>query len=53
LAALLADVEVRPHHYRHLGEQARKTYEGRFDPDESVEHLLEIYRYATQNPACA
>jgi glycosyltransferase involved in cell wall biosynthesis len=53
LAAVLADIELRPHYYRHLGEQARKTYEGRFDPDESIEHLLEIYQYAIENPACA
>lgn len=51
LAAALADVEARPHHFEHLGNQARKTYEERFDPDESIERLLEIYRFAVSDPA--
>jgi hypothetical protein len=33
------------------GDHARKTYEQRFDPQRSVEELLEIYRFAIANPA--
>lgn len=51
LAAILGDVEARPGHYRHLGDQARKTYEERFDPDESIERLVQIYHYAMAHPA--
>jgi glycosyltransferase involved in cell wall biosynthesis len=52
LAAILTDVEARPDHYRQLGDQARNTYEERFDPDQSIARLLEIYRYAMAHPAC-
>lgn len=51
LATALADAEARPQHFAHLGEQARKTYEERFDPDESLDRLLEIYRFATSHAA--
>ena len=50
LASALADVEEHPERYETYGKQARLTYEQRFDPDCSIEQLLEIYRYATMHP---
>jgi glycosyltransferase involved in cell wall biosynthesis len=50
LALAIADVEANPERYAVYGEQARKTYEQRFDPERSVEDLLEIYRFATTHP---
>ena len=50
LALAIADVEEHPERYRAYGEQARKTYEQRFDPEQSVEHLLEIYQFAMTHP---
>jgi glycosyltransferase involved in cell wall biosynthesis len=51
LALAIADVERNPGQYETYGDQARKTYEQRFDPQRSVEELLEIYRFAIANPA--
>jgi glycosyltransferase involved in cell wall biosynthesis len=50
LALAVADVESNLERYEAYGEQARKTYEQRFDPDRSVEELLEIYRFAVAHP---
>jgi glycosyltransferase involved in cell wall biosynthesis len=50
LALAIADVESNPEQYEVYGEQARKTYEQRFDPERSVEELLEIYRFAITHP---
>jgi glycosyltransferase involved in cell wall biosynthesis len=50
LASVLADIEEHPGRYESYGEQARKTYEQRFDPACSIEQLLEIYRYAISHP---
>jgi glycosyltransferase involved in cell wall biosynthesis len=50
LALAISDVDQHPEQYEFLGDQARKTYEQRFDPERSVEDLLEIYRYAMTNP---
>jgi glycosyltransferase involved in cell wall biosynthesis len=50
LALVLADVEEHPERYDSYGEQGRQTYEQRFDPDCSIEQLLEIYRYAISRP---
>ncbi len=50
LALAIADVERNPEQYEAFGDQARKTYEKRFDPQRSVEELLEIYRFAITNP---
>jgi glycosyltransferase involved in cell wall biosynthesis len=50
LALAIADVEQNPEQYEFYGEQARKTYEQRFDPQRSVEELLEIYRFAIGHP---
>jgi glycosyltransferase involved in cell wall biosynthesis len=46
LALAIADVERNPEQYEAYGNQARKTYEQRFDPQQSIEELLEIYRFA-------
>jgi len=52
LALAIADVERNPEQYKAYGDQARKTYEQRFDPQQSVEELLEIYRFAITHPVC-
>jgi hypothetical protein len=36
--------------FEEFGARARKTYEQRFDPGDSMQQLLDIYRYATENP---
>jgi glycosyltransferase involved in cell wall biosynthesis len=51
LALAIADVDAHPEQYETYGEQARKTYEQRFDPDQSLKHLLEIYQFAIAHPA--
>ena len=51
LALAITDVERNPEQYEAYGDQARKTYEQRFDPQRSVEELLEIYRFAIKHPA--
>ena len=51
LASALADIEAHPEQYEAFGDQARKTYEQRFDPERSLEHLLDIYRFAIAHPA--
>jgi len=50
LALAIADAEAHPEQYETYGDQARKTYEQRFDPDQSLKHLLEIYDFAIANP---
>jgi glycosyltransferase involved in cell wall biosynthesis len=50
LALAIADVEGNPERYEDYGVQARKTYEQRFDPQRSVEELLDIYRFAVTHP---
>jgi glycosyltransferase involved in cell wall biosynthesis len=50
LALALADVEAHPERYETYGDQARKTYEQRFDPQHNLEQLLEIYRFAIAHP---
>ncbi len=50
LALAIADVDQNPEQYEFLGDQALKTYEQRFDPQRSVEELLEIYRFAIAHP---
>ena len=50
LALAIADVDRNPGQYEVYGDQARKTYEQRFDPQRSVEELLEIYRFAITHP---
>jgi glycosyltransferase involved in cell wall biosynthesis len=50
LGLAIADVEANPERYEVYGDQARKSYEDRFDPQRSVEELLEIYRFAITHP---
>ena len=51
LAEAIADADAHPERYETYGEQARKTYDQRFDPADNLEHLMEIYRFAIANPA--
>ena len=46
LGQAVADAQAHPERFGNYGEQARKTYEQRFDPQDSAERLLEIYRFA-------
>jgi glycosyltransferase involved in cell wall biosynthesis len=50
LAAAFAEAAASPAQFRHYGELARKTYEQRFDPDQNLAQLLEIYRFAISHP---
>jgi glycosyltransferase involved in cell wall biosynthesis len=50
LGLAIADVEKNPEQYDAYGDQARKTYEQRFDPLRSVEELVGIYRFAISHP---
>jgi glycosyltransferase involved in cell wall biosynthesis len=50
LAQAIADVEVHPQRYENYGEQARRTYEQRFNPEQSLDQLLTIYRFAIAHP---
>ncbi len=50
LALAIADVERNPERYEAYGNQARQTYEQRFDPQRSIEELLGIYRFAITHP---
>lgn len=51
LAAAIADADATPGKYEEYGKRARATYEQRFDPDASLARLVEIYRFAIENPA--
>jgi glycosyltransferase involved in cell wall biosynthesis len=50
LALAIADAEDNPERFETYGDRARETYEQRFDPQRSVEDLLEIYRFAIARP---
>ncbi len=50
LALAVADAETHPEQYENYGNQARKTYEQRFDPQHNLEQLLAIYRFAIEHP---
>jgi glycosyltransferase involved in cell wall biosynthesis len=50
LGLAIADVEKNPERYEVYGDQARKSYEHRFDPQRSIKELLEIYRFAITHP---
>jgi glycosyltransferase involved in cell wall biosynthesis len=52
-AALAAAFELADKNYgvfEEYGVQARKTYEQRFNPADSLQRLLHIYRYAIEHP---
>jgi glycosyltransferase involved in cell wall biosynthesis len=50
LGLAIADVEAHPEKYETYGAQARETYEKQFDPDRTMEQLLDIYRFAITHP---
>ena len=50
LGSAIADIAAHPELYESYGKHARETYTQRFDPDRSIEQLLEIYRYAIAHP---
>ena len=50
LARLLTAVDADPKQFESFGRNARTTYEKRHDPDRSIEHLLDIYRFAIERP---
>ena len=50
LAVAIADVAANPDRYIAYGKLARRSYEQRFDPDERLRRMIEIYRFAIANP---
>jgi glycosyltransferase involved in cell wall biosynthesis len=50
LARVLGDVATAPARFEEYGKQARKTYEQRFDPADSIRKLVDIYQFAIANP---
>jgi glycosyltransferase involved in cell wall biosynthesis len=50
LGLAIADIEKNPERYEAYGDQARKSYEHRFDPRRNMEELLEIYHFALTHP---
>jgi glycosyltransferase involved in cell wall biosynthesis len=50
LAAAILDADLYPERYAEYGDRARKTYEQRFDPADSMQRLLDIYQYAIEHP---
>jgi glycosyltransferase involved in cell wall biosynthesis len=50
LAAAFELADKNKRMFEEYGAQARKTYEQRFDPAESLQRLLDIYRYAMRCP---
>jgi glycosyltransferase involved in cell wall biosynthesis len=51
LAAAFAQADVNDKAFDEYGTQARKTYEQRFNPADSLAGLLHVYEYAIANPA--
>jgi glycosyltransferase involved in cell wall biosynthesis len=51
LGTAIADIDANPARYQTYGDQARDTYQKRFDPDRNIDQLLDIYRFAITNPA--
>jgi glycosyltransferase involved in cell wall biosynthesis len=50
LVEILIDIEDNPRRWDSYGQQARQTYASRFTPAAGVDRLLEIYRFAVENP---
>lgn len=50
LAKVLIDVDTNPEGFDELGVGGRATYQRRFTPNSGIARLLEIYRFAVQNP---
>ena len=51
LALAFRDVEDYPERFQRYGQNARRGYEDRFDPDENIDQLLSIYQFAAANVA--
>jgi hypothetical protein len=50
LVDILADINANPQRWDGYGQQGRQTYRSRFSPDVGIARLLEIYRFAVENP---
>ena len=50
LADVVADVAAHPEKYESYGRRARESYEQKFNPDDSLKQLLEIYSFAMTYP---
>ena len=50
LAAVLMQADNNEELFEEYGVRARKTYEQRFNPADSIAGLLAIYKYAIENP---
>jgi glycosyltransferase involved in cell wall biosynthesis len=50
LAAAFKLADKNDEIFKEYGAQARKTYEQRFDPQDSLRQLVDIYRYAIDHP---
>jgi glycosyltransferase involved in cell wall biosynthesis len=50
LARVLGGVAADPDKWRQLGAAARLAYEARWNPDANVRELIDIYRFAVENP---
>ena len=53
LAGTFAQIDRDPQRFVAMGLQGRATYERRFQPESSLERLLEIYDFAIANPVTA
>jgi glycosyltransferase involved in cell wall biosynthesis len=50
LMDILADIDDQPQRWDEYGEQGRQTYQSRFSPDAGIARLLDVYRFAVENP---
>jgi glycosyltransferase involved in cell wall biosynthesis len=50
LGRAIASADASPERFEKLGARARATYEERFDPEISIDRLLQIYQYAVDHP---
>jgi glycosyltransferase involved in cell wall biosynthesis len=50
LARVLRDVANRPEHWSQLGAAALRSFAERFSPEANLQELLDIYRFAIENP---
>lgn len=50
LATVLTAADTNPKRFKEYGECARKTYEQQFIPEDSLNELLRIYKFAMANP---
>jgi glycosyltransferase involved in cell wall biosynthesis len=50
LSSVLEGVAADPDRWRQLGAAARRTYEAQWDPEANLAQLIDIYRFAIENP---